>query len=53
MEVKKLLAMPQALWDRVDEYRWKNRVPSESEAMRLLLEAGLDAEKIKKRPKGP
>jgi len=47
MEVKKLLAMPQPLWDKVDEYRWKNRIASESEAMRQLIEAGLEAKKKK------
>lgn len=44
IQVKKLLAMPQALWNRVEEYRWRNRIPSESQAMRELLEAGLNAE---------
>jgi hypothetical protein len=52
MEVKKLLAMSQALWDRIEEYRWANRLHSESEAMRKLIEAGLDAiEKPRKKAK--
>jgi hypothetical protein len=44
MEVKKLLWMRQVLWDRIESYRWANRIQSESEAMRLLIEKGLDAE---------
>lgn len=48
LEVKKLLAMSKDLWDKVDEYRWKNRIPSESEAMRELIEAGLEAKKAQK-----
>lgn len=44
MEVKKLLWMRQDLWDRIESYRWANRIQSESEAMRLLIEKGLDAE---------
>ena len=36
--------MPQALVDRIDEYRFKNRVPSRAEAIRRLIEKGLAQE---------
>jgi metal-responsive CopG/Arc/MetJ family transcriptional regulator len=35
--------MPKALVDRIDDYRFANRVPSRSEAVRRLIEAGLTA----------
>lgn len=55
MEVKKLLGMNKALWDRIEAYRWENRIQSESEAMRRLLESALDAleTKGKKKHKAP
>ena len=51
MEVKKLLGMPKTLWDRIEAYRWENRIPSESEAMRRLIEAGLNALETKGKKK--
>jgi Arc/MetJ-type ribon-helix-helix transcriptional regulator len=51
MEVKKLLAMPQALWNRIDAVRWEDRIQSESEAMRVLLEEALDARDAKAKRK--
>ena len=35
--------MPKPLVARVDDYRFANRVPSRSAAIRELLEAGLEA----------
>ncbi len=39
--VRKTLALPQALWKAVDDYRYANRIASEVETVRRLLEAGL------------
>lgn len=38
--------MPQALVDRIDDYRFKNRIPSRAEAIRCLTSLGIDAEPI-------
>jgi metal-responsive CopG/Arc/MetJ family transcriptional regulator len=35
--------MPQALVERIDDYRFKNRIASRSEAIRRLVEIGLSA----------
>lgn len=43
--VRKTLALPPELWERVSEYRFAERIPSEVEAVRRLLEAGLMAER--------
>ena len=34
--------MPQSLVDRIDDYRFKNRIASRAEAIRKLIEAALD-----------
>lgn len=36
--------MPQSLVDRVDDYRFRNRLASRSEAIRRLLEKALASE---------
>lgn len=35
------IPMPKELIQRIDEYRWANRIPSRAEAIRQLIEAGL------------
>ena len=35
--------MPQTLVDRIDDYRFKERIPSRAEAIRRLVQRGLDA----------
>ncbi|WP_451993609.1 hypothetical protein [Azospirillum argentinense] len=39
--VRKIFTLPKDLWARVDDYRFENRLPTESEAMRRLIELGL------------
>ncbi len=41
--------MAPELIERIDEWRYENRVPSRSEAIRRLIEAGLQATKPKQR----
>jgi hypothetical protein len=41
--VQKLVAMPRELAERISEFRYDNRLPSEAEAIRRLIEAGLSA----------
>ena len=41
------IPMPPELLQRIDEYRWRNRLPSRAAAIRELIEQGL------KNPKPP
>ncbi len=41
--------MPDELVQRIQDYRFENRIASEAEAIRRLIELGLDA--AKKRPR--
>lgn len=41
------LRLPDDLWRRVTDYRFKKRIPSSNEAINKLLEAGLKKEKKK------
>lgn len=43
-----LLLMDKKLLARVDDFRFENRVPTRAEAMRLLIEKGLETAKPKK-----
>lgn len=40
---RKTLSCPASLWKRVSDYRFAERIPSQSEAVRILLLAGLRA----------
>ncbi|BCI68075.1 hypothetical protein AAJCM20276_26990 [Acetobacter aceti] len=42
---QKLIAMPKSLAEKVSEYRYDNRLPSEAEAIRRLIQIGLEASK--------
>jgi metal-responsive CopG/Arc/MetJ family transcriptional regulator len=35
------IPMPAPLISRIDEYRWRERIPSRAAAIRALIEAGL------------
>lgn len=43
MTHRKLVSMDAELYRRVEDYRWDNRFNTESEALRRLIGAGLDA----------
>ncbi len=45
--VRKVTALPPALWERVNEWRHDNRIGTEVEAVRRLIEIGLDAETLR------
>ena len=45
---RKTLALPDTLWDAINEYRFEQRIPSEVEAVRRILSEWL-AEQPKKR----
>ncbi len=39
------LHLPADLFAEVEDYRWRKRLPSNTEAIRQLLRSGLDADK--------
>jgi len=41
--VQKLIAMPRELAEKVSEFRYDNRLPSEAEAIRQLIQKGLNS----------
>ena len=45
---RKSVTLPNDLWRAVADYRFSRRVPSEAEAVRRLIEAGLKAERERK-----
>lgn len=47
--VRKLLAMPADLAERITAYRYDRRIPSESEAIRRLIKAALKRHEAEKR----
>lgn len=47
--VRKVMALPIPLWKRLNDWRFGEHISTEVEAVRRLIEAGLDAEE--KRPK--
>ena len=40
---RKIITAPDRLWAAVDEYRFRERIRTEAEAIRRLLQLGLDA----------
>jgi metal-responsive CopG/Arc/MetJ family transcriptional regulator len=48
---KLLFVIPQELLDRIDDFRFNNRINSRSEAVRKLIEAGLATTKPKSKKK--
>jgi hypothetical protein len=40
---RKMLSMPREVWERIEDCRFENRIKTESEAIRRLIEAGLAA----------
>jgi len=49
---KILLLLEDDLLKRVDDFRFENRINSRSEALRQLIEKGLDSSSPKKKPRG-
>ena len=52
METRKLVSLPADMSRAIEDYRFTNRIGSESEAIRRLIEAGLKARTPKRQPKG-
>lgn len=47
MVTRKIVSLPPDTAEAVDEYRFQHRVKTESEAIRRLIELGLEAAKVK------
>ncbi len=52
LTVKKLIAMPPALAAAIEDWRFANRIGSEAEAIRRLIQMGLEAAAKGQAPKG-
>jgi hypothetical protein len=49
---RKSITLPQRMWEDISAYRFDNRITSEAEAVRRVVQAGLDAlAKVKRRAK--
>ena len=46
---RKTLALPDSLWDAINEYRHEQRIPSEVEAVRRILSEWLATQPKKRR----
>ena len=46
--VKKLVNLTEDQAKRISDFRFEKRLPSENEAIRILIELGLDASVVKK-----
>ena len=44
-KVRKLVTIPEELWKEIEDFRFANRLKTESEAMRRLLQSGIDKER--------
>ncbi len=42
---RKSVSLPAALWKQIEDYRFEERIQTESEAIRRLIELGLQAAK--------
>lgn len=52
MDTRKLISMPAELVERIKRFRFSNEINTEAEAIRLLIEMGLEtAAKRQKEPK--
>jgi hypothetical protein len=45
--VRKTVSLPSSAWSRIEDFQFENRLKRESEAIRRLIELGLEAAKTK------
>jgi len=50
--VRKIVSLPKELWEEVSDYRFDNRLGTEADALRRLIQLGLDAAKASPRDPG-
>jgi hypothetical protein len=46
--VRKTVSLPSGFWRRIEDFRFENRIKRETEAIRRLIELGLEAEARRK-----
>lgn len=44
---RKSVTLPDSMWDAIAEYRFDQRIATEAEAIRQLIQAGLDSKNAK------
>jgi hypothetical protein len=47
--VRKAISLPPEVWDEIAEFRFTERIPSEAEALRRLIEIAMKSRKVKGR----
>jgi hypothetical protein len=50
--IRKTVSLPTSVWRRIEDFQFENRVKRDAEAIRRLIELGLEAAKKKQLPKG-
>ena len=45
--VRKTVSLPSSLWKQIDDFQFDNRIKRETEAIRRLIELGLEAARAK------
>lgn len=53
MQTRKIISVPAEMAAAIDEYRFGNRIPTESEAIRRLIQLGLEAAADRGSPDAP
>lgn len=48
--VRKLVSLPRAMVEAIEDFRFAQRIKTESEAIRRLIELGLEASKAPSKP---
>jgi metal-responsive CopG/Arc/MetJ family transcriptional regulator len=51
--VRKTVSLPESLWRRIEDFQFKHRVKRDAEAVRRLIELGLEADESRPAPKRP
>jgi len=51
--VRKSVSLPESLWAEISDFRFGERIGTESEALRRLIQSGLRAETGKRSPPKP
>lgn len=50
--IRKMVVVPPAMWAEISDYRFAEKMDTETEAIRRLIERGLDAERARKSASG-
>jgi metal-responsive CopG/Arc/MetJ family transcriptional regulator len=50
--IRKTVSLPAKLWQRIEDYQFQHWVKRDAEAVRQLIQLGLDAAEKQQKPKG-